>query len=190
MSGEEGSTQAPPPPPVVVEYDSITGVPAEYNEFLPHDTPEYKRWKAAQDGGAEALEKLTLKDGEGNEIEKQLPGGKVKKKEKAEVVIEKSVRNGKKSITSVTGLDKFGIKLSDASKVFGKKFATGASVQKTPAGAEQIEMQGNFLASLPEVILKNFTSNGVTKEALYYIEGKKKQHYYDESGDLLYDADD
>ncbi|XP_022731957.1 translation machinery-associated protein 22-like isoform X2 [Durio zibethinus] len=61
---------------------------------------------------------------------KRLPGGKIKKKEKQEVVIEKVVRNRRKCITIMKGLDLFGIKLSDASKKLGKKFATGASVVK------------------------------------------------------------
>ncbi|KAI4377533.1 hypothetical protein MLD38_015140 [Melastoma candidum] len=51
---------------------------------------------------------------------KRLPGGKVKKKEKQEVIIEKVVRNKRKCITTVKGLELFGIKLSDASKKLGK----------------------------------------------------------------------
>lgn len=30
--------------PVKVSYDSITGIPTEYNDFLPKDSEEYKRW--------------------------------------------------------------------------------------------------------------------------------------------------
>lgn len=70
---EEAAPEVATPAPVVVEYDPLTGVPSEYNEYLPSDCIEYKRWKAAQEG-PEALEKLTLKDKDGNEIEKQLPG--------------------------------------------------------------------------------------------------------------------
>ena len=33
----------PPPPPLAVEYDPITGIPAEYNEYLPSNCDEYKR---------------------------------------------------------------------------------------------------------------------------------------------------
>lgn len=47
--------------PQHVEYDPLTGVPSEFNEYLPHDSAEWKKWKAAQEG-PEALEKLTLKD--------------------------------------------------------------------------------------------------------------------------------
>jgi hypothetical protein len=56
-------------PPVVVQYDPLTGVPPEFNNFLPPECAEFKRWKAAQEG-PEALAALTLKDKEGNEIEK------------------------------------------------------------------------------------------------------------------------
>lgn len=125
---------------MVVQYDPLTGVPSEFNEYLPPDTAEYKRWKAAQDG-PEALAALTLKDKEGNEIEKKLPGGKVKKKQKAQIVLESHTRNKKKCVTTVTGLDGFGVKLADAAKLFGKKFACGASVVKDATGLQQIDMQ-------------------------------------------------
>ncbi len=81
---DDAGPSGPVPEPRHVEYDPITGVPAEFNEFLPPDCMEYKRWKASQEG-PEALEKLTLRDKDGNEIEKQLPGGKVKKKQKPQV---------------------------------------------------------------------------------------------------------
>uniref|UniRef100_A0A0D3AIN7 SUI1 domain-containing protein n=1 Tax=Brassica oleracea var. oleracea TaxID=109376 RepID=A0A0D3AIN7_BRAOL len=54
------------------------------------------------------------------------------RRERQEVIIEKVVRNKRKCITIVKGLELFGIKLSDASKKLGKKFATGASVVKVP----------------------------------------------------------
>ncbi len=60
------------------------------------DCDEYKRWKAAQEGGASGAEgavaDLTLKDKDGNEIEKQLPGGKVKKKSKPQVRLDLCVQ--------------------------------------------------------------------------------------------------
>ena len=34
---------APSLQPVKVEYDAITGVPSEFNDFLPKDSEEYKR---------------------------------------------------------------------------------------------------------------------------------------------------
>lgn len=58
-----------------------------------------------------------------------------------QVVIETNTRNKKKMITTITGLELFGVKLSEASKVFGKKFACGCSVTKSATGSEQIDMQ-------------------------------------------------
>jgi density-regulated protein DRP1 len=176
---EEGS--APSIAPRVVEYDPITGVPAEFNEYLPKETDEYKKWKAAQEG-PEALEKLTLKDKEGNELEKK-PGGKVKKKQKPAVVLETNTRNKKKCVTTVHGLEAFGIKLSEASKAFGKKFACGASVTKNAEGKEQIDMQGDFMDSLADLILRNYgNSHGITKGDIYFIQDKRKVPYYGDSG--------
>ncbi|XP_033139893.1 translation machinery-associated protein 22 [Brassica rapa] len=66
-------------------------------------------------------------------------------KERQEVIIEKVVRNKRKCITNIVkGLELFGIKLSDASKKLGKKFATGASVVKGPTEKEQIDVQGDI----------------------------------------------
>ncbi|GMH41430.1 hypothetical protein BSKO_09340 [Bryopsis sp. KO-2023] len=167
------------PEPVVVEYDPVTGVPSEFNEYLPPECFEYKRYKASLEG-PEALEKLTLKDDDGNEIEKQLPGGKVKKKKKQEIVMEISTRSKKKSVTTVTGLEGFGIKLAEASKIFGKKFASGASVVKLPSGGEQLDIQGDVSYDLPDFLLKKYKELGVRKSHIFQIINKKKQAVYDD----------
>lgn len=88
---KSGPSEGPTVQPRIVEYDPVTTVPSEFNEFLPQDSLEYKKWKATTEG-PEALEKLTLRDKEGNEIEKQLPGGKVKKKQKPQVGLGRSGR--------------------------------------------------------------------------------------------------
>ncbi|XP_042461893.1 density-regulated protein homolog [Zingiber officinale] len=67
---------------------------------------------------------------------KRLIGGKIKKKEKQELIIEKIVCNKYKSVIVVKGLELFGVKLSDASKKLGKKFAIGAYVVKGPTEKE------------------------------------------------------
>lgn len=160
------------------------------------------RWKAAQDGGAAgAVANLTLKDRHGEVIEKQLPGGKVKKKAKNEVVLETNTRSKKKCVTTIlgaagrpsslthmmyyvwpidcvhiirvpacsaphgfpwlvrprmlsehrcifswspAGLETFGVKLPEAAKLFGKKFASGASITKSPMEKDQIEVGCRF----------------------------------------------
>ncbi|KAG2434404.1 hypothetical protein HYH02_012416 [Chlamydomonas schloesseri] len=173
-----------PVPPRVVEYDPITGVPAEFNEYLPKDCEEYKKWKAAQEAAlaGEGVDKLTVK--EKPEEEKKLPGGKTKKKSKPQVVVSVAQRQKNKSTTTVAGLELFGVKLSEAGKLFGKKFACGASVVKTASGTEQIEMQGDFLQQIPELLLKNYKN--ITKEDVFYVDmadGKKKKNFFADDDD-------
>ncbi|XP_015889130.1 translation machinery-associated protein 22 isoform X1 [Ziziphus jujuba] len=103
---------------------------------------------------------------------KRLPGGKIKKKEKQEVVIEKVTRNKRKCITTVKGLDLFGVKLSDASKKLGKKFATGASVVKGPTEKEQIDVQGDIAYDIVEFITDTWPD--VPETAIFFIEDGRK----------------
>ncbi|OWM63401.1 translation machinery-associated protein 22 [Punica granatum] len=119
-------------------------------------------------GGATSGETST------NKLEevKRLPGGKIKKKEKQEVIIEKVVRNKRKCITVVKGLEMFGIKLSDASKKLGKKFATGASVVKGPTDKEQIDVQGDISLDIVDFITETWPD--VPEAAIYFIEDGKK----------------
>ncbi|KAJ6745749.1 TRANSLATION MACHINERY-ASSOCIATED PROTEIN 22-LIKE ISOFORM X1 [Salix koriyanagi] len=86
---------------------------------------------------------------------KRLPGGKIKKKARQEVVIEKVVRNKRKSITIIKGMELF----VTLPKSLGKKFATGASVVKGPTEKEQIDVQGDI--AFPET-------------AIYFIEDGRK----------------
>ncbi|GJN32145.1 hypothetical protein PR202_gb20623 [Eleusine coracana subsp. coracana] len=103
---------------------------------------------------------------------KRLPGGKLKKKDKQEVVIEKIVRNKRKCVTVVKGLELFGVKLSDASKKLGKKFATGASVVKGPTEKEQIDVQGDISYDIVEFITDTWPD--VPESAIFFIEDGRK----------------
>ncbi|KAJ6819229.1 translation machinery-associated protein 22 [Iris pallida] len=103
---------------------------------------------------------------------KRLPGGKIKKKEKQEVIIEKIVRNKRKCVTVVKGLELFGVKLSDASKKLGKKFATGASVVKGPTEKEQIDVQGDISYDIVEFITDTWPD--VPESAIFFIEDGRK----------------
>nr|XP_043629211.1 translation machinery-associated protein 22-like [Erigeron canadensis] len=148
------------PQTVQVAYCGVCGLPAEYCEFGP-DFKKCKPWLIQnaphlyplliQESNSKEAEKVSdqlqsssISDSatgpSGSSVPKQepakrLPGGKVKKKERQEVIIEKVTRNKRKSITTLKGLELFGVKLSDASKKLGKKFATGASVVQIPEPA-------------------------------------------------------
>lgn len=104
-------------------------------------------------------------------------GGGVKKKkggkDVAQVVISIAQRNRRKHITSVVGLDAYGVKLSDASKAFGKKFASGASIVKGQGALpDAIEIQGELKEPLAELIAELF---GVPRDAIFCLEGGKKE---------------
>lgn len=167
----------------IVHPPPFPGVPSEYNEFLPKDCEEYKRWKLSQVEGIEGqVSNLTVTDS-GNRAETQEPSAEApkassgkKKKQVPMIVLERNTRNKKKCITTISGLDVFGVKLSEASKLFGKKFASGASITKNAEGKEQIDCQGDFLDQAAELILKQFKE--VKREDVYYIEGKKKERYF------------
>ncbi|KAK9813967.1 hypothetical protein WJX73_007219 [Symbiochloris irregularis] len=167
--------------PQAVVYDSITGVPSEFNEFLPKDCEEYKKWVAAKEAGLEGeAGNLSLADKEADDVEKRLPGGKVKKKTKPEIVLEVATRSKKKSVTTILGLETFGVKLPEASKLFGKKFASGASITKSPTDKDQIEVQGDFLDKAAELIVKTYADKGIVKKRIYFMDNKKKTHYFDD----------
>ncbi|CAM8935633.1 unnamed protein product [Rhodiola kirilowii] len=192
------SEMAEKPQPVKVLYCQVCSLPAEYCEFGP-DFEKCKPWliqNAPQlypdlvkglegkegDQLANQLQSTTISaDGSGatpsgtavkQEEVKRLPGGKIKKKDKPEVIIEKSIRNRRKCITSVKGLELFGVKLSDASKKLGKKFATGASVVKGPTEKEHIDVQGDIAYDVVEFITDTWPD--VPEAAIYFIEDGKK----------------
>ncbi|XP_057506677.1 translation machinery-associated protein 22-like [Actinidia eriantha] len=185
------------PQPVRVLYCGVCGLPAEYCEFGP-DFEKCKPWLVQN---APDLYPDLLKDANANDADKvsdqlqstsiavgtassggsstskpeevkRLPGGKIKKKERQEVIIEKVVRNKRKSITTVKGLELFGVKLSDASKKLGKKFATGASVVKGPTEKEQIDVQGDISYDIVEFITETWPD--VPEAAIFFIEDGKK----------------
>ncbi|KAG6413873.1 hypothetical protein SASPL_126588 [Salvia splendens] len=176
------------PLPVQVLYCGVCSLPAEFCEFGP-DFQKCKPWliqnapqlypdlikdAGEKDGLSDQLQSTSISDGslKPKEEVKRLPGGKIKKKDKQEVIIEKMTRNKRKCITTVKGLELFGVKLNDASKKLGKKFATGASVVKGPTEKEQIDVQGDISYDLVEFIIDTWPD--VPETAIFFIEDGKK----------------
>ncbi|KAM1062115.1 hypothetical protein EV1_026267 [Malus domestica] len=184
------------PQPVRVLYCAMCSLPAEYCEFGP-DFEKCKPWliqnapdlypDLVKEANAKETDKVAnqlqftgISSGGGDgaassapkEEVKRLPGGKIKKKEKQEVTIEKVTRNKRKSITTVKGLELFGVKLSDASKKLGKKFATGASVVKGPTEKDQIDVQGDIAYDIVEFITDTWPD--VPEAAIFFIEDGRK----------------
>ena len=115
----------------------------------------------SQDTLEEKLKDLSVSTSAREPEPKLLPGGKKKKQQKLEILIERSVRNKRKCITSVTGLDVFGIKLAEAAKLMGKKFASGCSVVKHPTGVSMIETQGDNQYEIAELIMKKYKDKDI-----------------------------
>ncbi|PQP95522.1 translation machinery-associated protein 22 [Prunus yedoensis var. nudiflora] len=184
------------PQPVRVLYCAVCSLPAEYCEFGP-DFEKCKPWliqnahdlypDLVKEANAKEADKVANQlqstgissggDGAASSAPKQeevkrLPGGKIKKKERQEVTIEKMTRNKRKCITTVKGLELFGVKLSDASKKLGKKFATGASVVKGPTEKDQIDVQGDIAYDIVEFITDTWPD--VPEAAIFFIEDGRK----------------
>eukprot|EP00668_Euglena_longa_P045819 GGOE01061501.1.p1 GENE.GGOE01061501.1~~GGOE01061501.1.p1 ORF type:complete len:221 (+),score=26.30 GGOE01061501.1:400-1062(+) len=175
----EGSTKS-----VKVEYCPVCTFPFEYCEYAgmmeqckPHLMEWMKRTSQTPDhdvkAGVSLEDKVKPKKKVPEGVEKMLPGGKVKKKEESIVLITVASRQKRKCVTTVTGLEHFGVKLSDAAKEFKKMFSCGASVVKTPSGKEQIDIQGEFRDQLLEMWTKKFKE--IPKEMVFTMdEGKTK----------------
>ncbi|MCE2055253.1 hypothetical protein HAX54_042280 [Datura stramonium] len=179
------------PQPVQVLCCGVCGLPAEYCEFGP-DFEKCKPWLIQNapdlypdllkesngtetDKVSDKLQSTSISEGSSTskpEEVKRLPGGKIKKKDKQEIIIEKVTRNKRKSITTIKGLELFGVKLSDASKKLGKKFATGASLVKGPTEKEQIDVQGDIAYDIVDFITKTWPD--VPESAMFFIEDGKK----------------
>lgn len=88
------------------------------------------------------------------------------------VTITKHTRTKKKSVTVVTGLEDFGVKLKDLAKLLGKRFACGCAVVETEQGAEEIAIQGDFQHELADYIAEKVTD--VPKGRIFFVEKLKK----------------
>ncbi|KAK4049426.1 Translation machinery-associated protein 22 [Microbotryomycetes sp. JL201] len=183
-----------------VVYCAICTFPVEYCEFS-SKASKCKAWLQgahpdlyAKFYSEEALEdklaNLTVDQREN--LEKELAKKEKKESAKAEkeakrvaaakVIIKRSERNKRKFVTSVYGLDKFGIDMKKAAKLFANKFATGASVNKNPQGEEEIVIQGDVADEVEEMILdandkKAFAvfAGKIEEDQLEYIEEKPKK---------------
>lgn len=105
----------------------------------------------------EGMENLTV------EGKNKRRGVKAKKSKAVEtrVIIQKTVRNKKKAITIINGMDTVpGLKLKDVSKAFSKRFAGSSSVKDTAKGGKEIIIQGDHMEDVAEMIVSTFKVPG------------------------------
>lgn len=79
-------------------------------------------------------------------------------------------------MTVVIGLEVFGLENKKIAKDLGKKFATGSSVTRSPAGIEEITVQGDVSDDLREWLLETHGKKmNIPASNIELIEDKKKK---------------
>ncbi|KAJ9224359.1 hypothetical protein DTO271D3_6832 [Paecilomyces variotii] len=96
------------------------------------------------------------------------------RKAAAKIQIKRVERNKRKFVTVVAGLEAHGLDNKKIAKELGKKFATGSSVTKSPAGAEEITVQGDVSDDLYDWLLE-VHGKEVPEDNIELIEDKKKK---------------
>lgn len=90
----------------------------------------------------------------------------------AKVQIKRVERNKRKFVTAVAGLEAHGMDLKKVAKEWGKRFATGSSVTKTPSGGEEVVVQGDNSDEIFEWVTG---VGGVPEGNVELVEDRKKK---------------
>eukprot|EP01083_Nonionella_stella_P030288 83060_1 len=125
--------------------------------------------------GAEPEDPYQSDDEDDDALEGKLAGMSVKEKKKkrrgagakkasaidTRIIITKQLRNRKKAVTSIVGMDTVpDIKLKDVSKAFSKRFAGSSSVRDLPSGKKEIIIQGDHMDDVAAMIVQKFKVPG------------------------------
>lgn len=104
----------------------------------------------------------------------QVEARDAERKAASKVFIKRVERNKRKHVTVIMGLEVFGLENKKVAKELGKKFATGSSMTRSPAGAEEITVQGDVSEDVKEWLLEVYGSK-VPEANIELIEDKKKK---------------
>lgn len=96
------------------------------------------------------------------------------RKAASKIQIKRVERNKRKYVTVVIGLEVFELENKKIAKDLGKKFATGSSVTRSPAGIEEITVQGDVSDDLREWLLETHGKK-IPASNIELIEDKKKK---------------
>ncbi|KAI8992151.1 translation initiation factor SUI1 [Mycotypha africana] len=178
--------------PVKVIYCGICTMPLEYCEFSGtqekcklwlknHDEDLYEKFYGV-DGVTKGVANASIEDDSGKDrtvvkdksakLEAKLEREN-KKKMASRIIIKRIERTKRKSVTTIFGLEIFGVDLKKAAKMFANRFACGSSVAKNNQGQDEIVVQGDFSEEIHEIILKNWPT--VPQENIDRVEEKKKK---------------
>ncbi|KDQ15528.1 hypothetical protein BOTBODRAFT_81173, partial [Botryobasidium botryosum FD-172 SS1] len=165
----------------------VCSFPPEFCEFGSHLTrckewlseahPELFEKYYSEDALAEKVGTLSVEAQSKLEQDTAKKEAKAAKKateelKKKQVTIKRIERNKRKHVTSIHGLEAFGVDLKKAAKMFAQKFATGASVTKNAQGQEEIVVQGDVADEVEELVGTG-ELRGVPGENVVRVEEKK-----------------
>ncbi|KAG5353928.1 Translation machinery-associated protein 22 [Termitomyces sp. T112] len=197
LSAAEELAGPPPPdpvPPIQVLYCAVCSFPPEYCEFNSSLT-RCKEWLKenyeslynkyySEDALTSKVGTLSLeaqakleKDTAKKEAKAEAKAdAALKKKLASQVIIKRIERNKRKHVTSVSGLEAFGVDLKKAAKQFSSKFATGSSVTKNLQGQDEIVVQGDVSDEIVEMIHDGVgVLKGIPTDNVEIVEEKKKK---------------
>ncbi|KAH9049620.1 density-regulated protein DRP1 [Lactarius hengduanensis] len=173
-------------PPVQMFYCGVCTYPPEYCEFG-NSLSKCKEWLQAQhpDLYEKYYSDVALKAKLGTisqEAQSRLEEETIKKEAKANakadaarkkklVIIKRIERNKRKFVTSIRGLEAFGVDLKKAAKLFAQRFATGGSVTKNAAGIDEIVVQGDVSQEIYDMIAEANEDGKGGKKGLDILKG-------------------
>ena len=77
------------------------------------------------------------------------------------VIVSRVQRQKRKYVTVITGLETVAdLKIKDAARACGKKFASGASVGDTPTGDKEVVIQGDVYFEVAPLLISEFKARG------------------------------
>ncbi|KAK0633471.1 translation initiation factor SUI1 [Immersiella caudata] len=163
------------------EYCEYGGTVNKCQQWLEKNHPDlYQRiWSPEALEAATASLSLEAKERAAKDAKKKAAKAEAAEQKNADrlansvVTIKRIERNKRKYVTSVLGLEAFGLELKKVAKDFGKKFATGSSVTKTPSGGEEIVVQGDVSDEIEEFLLEKYKE--IPEDNIELVEDKKKK---------------
>jgi density-regulated protein DRP1 len=172
--------ELPAPPPVL--YCGVCTLPPELCEFDAKLLPQCRAWLAVNHpeaykaitgeeppAAAAAAEQLkVVSEAAAVAAEKKQSG---KKKDETCVIVKRVERSKRKCVTVISGLDSVGVKLADAAKVMSKKFSCGASVVKGVVGGDEIDVQGDIVEDVIDLLMNHFK---ISESSIYTMDGGQK----------------
>jgi density-regulated protein DRP1 len=123
----------------------------------------------------EMISKLTIVDdntttSDNNEDDKKSKKGKkaAKGPPETKVIIGLVQRQKKKYVTVIAGLETVpDLKLKDAAKIFGKKYASGVTINEAQNGSKEVVIQGDVHLVIPQLLISDFK---IAPTSLFFLE--------------------